>query len=282
MESALCGPAFARGPGCASHTRPMTQVTTLRQQLRHSSAIRRAWSGAFCVVQGAMLTLRSPSLLRLALIPVLVNLVLYPVCMWGAWKALFPAHALLFPWAQPEGFWALPWLVLSTLLYAVLGVVFFLTALLFALVLAAAVAAPVLDAISAGTESAITGQAAPAGPGVVEGVLRAVKGQLLFLLLYLPALLVGGIAYVLPVIGLVVGPAVQAGITVTFLAVQYLEWPAERRRKGVMDRFRLVRANAAACLGFGAAAWAMMVFPFMLPLIAVGGTLLFLGLEEAK
>ena len=257
----------------------MTQVESLHKQLHHASAIRRAWSGAFCVVQGAMLALRSPSLLRLAIIPVGVNLILYPVSMVVAWKLLFPAHALLFPWAEPQGFWALPWLLGSWVLYVVLGVVFFLTALLMVVVLAAALTAPILDAISANTEGVLTGGEAPAGPGVMEGVLRALKGQLLFLLIYLPALALGGLAYLLPVVGLVLGPVVQAGVTVTFLTVQYLEWPAERRRLSVMDRFAMVRANSAACLGFGAVAWLMMLFPFMLPLIAVGGTLLFLGLQ---
>src|SRR5688572_17007720 len=61
------------------NTTGVETLNQLQQRLSASSLPRRAWAGAECVVQGALLTLRSPALLRLALPPTLIHLVLYPL-----------------------------------------------------------------------------------------------------------------------------------------------------------------------------------------------------------
>jgi CysZ protein len=258
----------------------MTPLLQLRTHLQQSPLPRRLWTGAYCVAQGVLMTLRSPALLRLALIPVAINLALYPLAGYGAWQLIGPIHALLFPWTSPSGFWALPFALLSGLLWLVIAAVTGVTALLLVNAVGSTMASPFLDAVSQRAEALLTRETVPTGPSVVEGVLRAMKMQGALLLVYLPLTLACAVVSLVPVVGFLVGPAAQAVITVMFMCIQMMDWPAERRRLGLRDRLTLMRTHKAACLGFGAACWVMMVFPFTLPFGAAGGTLLFVGLQS--
>jgi CysZ protein len=254
-------------------------LSLLRHNLIQAQASRRSWAGAWCVVQGALLCLRSPSLLALALLPVAINLLLYPVFGYLAWRMMLPVHNGLIPPGPPDhGSWGVIQSVLSWTLWGVLVVVFGLCALFLVSVVGSVLSAPFLERLTSRTEEALTRVSAPAGPGVMESLKRAAKGQALFLLAYVMALTVAAVGYAVPVVGILLGPMAQALVSVLFLALQFLEWPAERRRQGFVSRTRLVRQNLAASLGFGIACWFLMLLPFTLPFVAVGGTLLYLGL----
>lgn len=256
----------------------MDPLHQLQAHLQRSPLPRRVWTGAFCVAQGVLMTLRSPALLRLAFVPVIINLVLYPLAGYAAWQLIGPAHHLLFPWESPAGFWALPFAVLSLMVWLMVAAVTGVTALLLVNAVGSTVANPFLDVVSQRAEALLTRQTVPTGPGVMEGVVRAMKLQGALLLIYLPLTLVCTVVSMVPLVGFLVGPVAQAGITVLFICVQMMDWSAERRLLSLRQRLDLIRANKAACLGFGAACWVMMIFPFTLPFGAAGGTMLFVGL----
>ncbi|MEW5853680.1 MAG: EI24 domain-containing protein [Myxococcota bacterium] len=251
----------------------------VRRWIAEGTLLRRAWTGAWCVVQGMLLTLRSPSLLRLAVVPVIINVLLYVAFGYGAWQLLGPAHAWLFPGPAPDAWYAFLWTASRAAAWLILAAVLFLTALMLVALVGSILAAPVLDAISARAEKILTGREPPAGPGVVDAVMRALRGQLTLLLMYAVSLAFGALAYLVPVVGSLLGPLVQASVTLSFLCVQFLEWPAERRLMGPRERMALVRRHKAVSAGFGLAAWLMMILPFTMPFLATGGTLLFLSLN---
>ncbi|MBI5498285.1 MAG: EI24 domain-containing protein [Deltaproteobacteria bacterium] len=260
----------------------MDPLHQLHHYLVRSSLPRRAWTGAWCVMQGVLMTLRSPALLRIALVPLCINLALYPVGGWVAWQGIGPVHHFLFPWSTPDGVWAFPVMLLSWLVWVVVALVLGLTALLVISAVGSAVASPFLDVMSQRVEALLTRETVPMGPGALESVWRTTRIQGALLLLYLPCLAVTMVISFIPGIGTVLGPLFQASVTVLFLCLQMIDWPAERRRLGVRDRVRLILANKAACAGFGAACWFMMLFPFTLPFAAAGGTMLLVGTTRPR
>jgi len=251
---------------------------TLRKNLQASGPLRRGWTGAWCAAQGVLVTLRSPALLRLALVPVIINLALYPLMGWGAWRALGFMFPRVWPWETPDGIWAVPFTAVEWVVWLLLALTLGLVALLLVGAVGAAAASPFLDVVSQRTEALITRHTVPTGPGLVEGVLRTARMQLGLLALYVPCLVITTLVSLFPGVGLFVGPPAQAGITVLFLCLQMTDWAAERRRLDTRARVRLILDHKAACLGFGAACWMMMLFPFTLPFGAAGGTMLLVGL----
>ena len=254
----------------------------VERRLVQGGAARRAWTGANCAVQGVLLTLRSPALLRRALVPVAIHLVLYPVYIVAAWQVLPAVHGVLFPFDRPQGVlmaglymlgWALVWLALAAAL--------FLTALYLVSLTAAAVASPFLDGLTEAAEGLITRKTPPPGPPAVHALLSGLVNTLRLLAVYVPATALCAALALVPVVGAVVAPVLQGVCTLVFVSLQMMDWPAERHQVHMWERVRLLREQPAATLGFGTVGWVLMLFPFTLPLLAVGGTMLFLGLQRA-
>lgn len=256
----------------------MVRLEELQAALMDGGVFARARAGASCVGRGTVTALGNPALLRLALLPIAVYGVLYVGFGWVAWRMVIAAHAWLFPWATPDAWYGFFWSLASGLVWLLLGLVFFLTALAMVAVVGSILVSPFLEAISGRTEQVLLGGEPPPGPGFLESMVRTLRAQLFLLFLYLVGLACVALLYAIPGLGVLLGPPAQAALTLAFLAVQFLEWPAERRRLGVMDRVGMVRTHTAAVMGFGAACWLLMLLPFTPSFLAVGGTLLFMGL----
>ncbi len=247
--------------------------------MTHPNVVRRIWAGAWCAAQGALLVLRMPALLKLALPAVLVHATLYPLYCVGAWRLWSPVFEKVWTFEKPDGaLWMALWGAAYAVVWLLVGVVLFLAALWLVNLTAGIVASPFLETLSETTEGMLT-RVTPPGPSLLRGVYLSVRSALAMVLLYVPAVLVAALAALVPVVGVVLGPVLHALVTLTFVCAQVMETPAQRHQMGLRARLRLIRTHGAACLGFGVVAWFLLFFPVSLPLLAAGGTLLFLGLK---
>lgn len=255
-------------------------LAALQTALKGTGVLRRVWAGASCAIQGALLVLRSPALLRLAMPAVLIHLAMYPVCCFGAWKVWPWLFEKVWTFEKPDGavaslFYGLAYVLVG----ALLGLVLFLLALWLVNLVAATVASPFLDALSETTEGMLTRSTPRPSPPLWRGVWMSARSAFGLVAIYLPWLVLSVVLALVPVLGTVLGPLLHGGVTVLLVCVQLMEGCAQRHDMGLRSRLTLVRHNLPTCVGFGLVAWMFMFLPFSLPLLSAGGTVLFLALK---
>jgi CysZ protein len=248
------------------------------------------WRGFTFPFRGAAFVyFRRPGLIRFWGIPVLLTLVLGCLVTWGALAMRQPLVDLL--WATPtgEGFWA----SVGRFLHVVLEWIAALLALLAGLVLLSlcsnVIAAPFNDALSEAVERFVTGK--PPVPFsftvVVRDALRTVLLELTKLGTYLAVM---GPLFVLSWLVPVVGPFLYYlfgfFFTAGYFAIDYIDWPASRRDRGIRQRFAVLRRHWWPMLGFGTGVWLFLFLPLVnllfMPAAVAGGTLLYLELDPEE
>jgi CysZ protein len=97
------------------------------------------------------------------------------------------------------------------------------------------------------------------------------------------------LSFVVPVVGQIIYSVFGFFFTAAYFSIDYVDWPAARRNRGIAYRFSLLRENFLPMLGFGSGVWLFLFVPLLnllfMPAAVAGGTLLFLDLErdsEAK
>jgi CysZ protein len=147
------------------------------------------------------------------------------------------------------------------------------------------IAAPFNDALSEAVEEIETGHPSP--PFSVARLLRdlgrTLRLELTKLVIYasvmLPALVV---SWLLPGVGQLLYMAFALLFTSLYMALDYVDWPASRRRYDLRERLALLRVRPLMTLGFGFAVAACLFVPLLnllfMPLAVAGGTRLFLDL----
>lgn len=223
--------------------------------------------GAAAPFRGASALLSRPGLLK------------YALGAWAAALALFAALAaaffLLLPGfadrLSPRGApaWTVPALgCLLALAAAVLALFLFTIA-------GNLVAGPFLDAMTERLLSGL-GEKLPPPAGFWKSAGRALAGQAQKLALF-GALQAGVLLLWFTPLGFL-HPAASALLMAVFLALEYLDYPLGARGLSVPRRFRYVLRHARPCLGFGSAAFLLLLAPgaalLLLPALACGAALL--------
>jgi CysZ protein len=94
------------------------------------------------------------------------------------------------------------------------------------------------------------------------------------------------LSLVVPVVGQIIYAVFGFFFTAAYFAVDYIDWPASRRNRGISYRFSMLRAHFLPMLGFGTGVWLFLFVPLLnllfMPAAVAGGTLLFLDLERAR
>jgi CysZ protein len=238
--------------------------------------------------------LRQHRLWPLAVVPIIVNIVLFVVVLallvWLVAPWLASAGAALTPaattgvWAAIAGFFAK---LLTVLLWVIVPVAILVVGAFFIVMVGQAVASPFLDVLSEKVESIVLGRAPPAG-----GVGRALRSVLVaiadivwtvifWLAVNVPLLLIN----LIPLLGSAANAVLSLCFTALLLSQEFVGLSLARRLVSYPNRWRVIWANRAVALGFGVSTMLLLIVPglnlVLLPLAAVGGTLLYCDLEAA-
>lgn len=229
--------------------------------------------GFAMALEGLRLVFR-PGLRTHVLVPVLVNLVVLGLAIWGG-AHLF--EKLLAHYLPEEGWLGyLRWLLWPLFALAVALVVMFgFTAL------ANLIAAPFNSLLSQKVEQLYGGQRAPA-PGwgdVVRELPRTLGSELRKLGYFLLRAIPLGLLFLIPGLNLV-APFLWALFSAWFLAIEYSDYPLANRGLGFREQHRQLSAQRLTALGFGAGATFLTLIPVVnlaaMPAAVIGATLLVL------
>jgi len=245
------------------------------------------WRGLAYPFRGAKLVyLQHPGLVRYWIFPILITLVVIGLVFTGVWH--YHGALVDLVWAEPvgEGFWNSVVRFFHgfvEVLVALLGFVIGLVAVTF---LSAIFAAPFNDALSEEVERLRTGRQGPpfSLTAVARDSVRTVVIEVAKLGIWAAVMLPLFIAsFVVPVVGQIIYSVFGFFFTAAYFSIDYVDWPAARRNRGVAYRFSLFRAHFLPMLGFGTGVWLFLFVPLLnllfMPAAVAGGTLLFLDLE---
>lgn len=259
--------------------------------------ISEALRAASLPVEALGLLRRERRLKRLAVGPILVSLVLVglavlAVASFGG-ELVASFRGLLPGWLFAgevdhvyEWLWVGPLRALFWILEKLTWLLLYATAVLLSVLLSGALAAPLLDLLSAAVEDHVRGVVPEADGGwwaVVRsggrGILEALARLVLLLFLWLGLAI---LALLIPVLG-VFTPLLLAAATGCFATLDHAAYALDRRELGLADKGRWLGQNRAGVAGFGAAALFLSAIPVVnliaAPVLAIAGTLFVLARE---
>lgn len=221
---------------------------------------------------------RHRSLWWLAALPFLVNLALFVLLFWLGYSYLDQWVQGLIPGG--EGWWwqALTYLLIVLLVLALLAMGVYLFA-----VVGAIISAPFLELLTAKAEGLVKGvpRGAPQiDTGLARGIWRVIRQSLMRLIMFLAVMLPLLLLNLIPGLGGLIYSGLAWLVTSFFLALEFMDYPLDRRGLGLGQKIAYVRGMGLGWLGFGGAVLLMGLVPIvnfaLLSLAAVGGTLLYL------
>lgn len=237
-------------------------------------------AGLLAPFRGAGMFRRHPRLSVLAAIPVAINTILFALFFYLTVKYFGRWLQALLPQSQ-----AWYWLALTYLLYVILVIVLLLAVVLTFTIMANVLSSPFNDALSARTETLVTGQGEVSFTlaGLAREMGRTVIEELKKILFYV---LVIGLIFTLnlvPVVGSVIYTILATIFTIFWLGLTFLDYAFARHGLKLGDKIRFIRRNYRPVFGFGLSVFGGAVVPVLnlafFPMAVVGGTLLFLDLQ---
>lgn len=174
------------------------------------------------------------------------------------------------------GFWA----VLLQVILLIIGFAVLLIVCYFLFtILGGIITAPFNENISQIVEEKITKEKVITGIGFWKDVYLSIRGELQKLLFYFSILFVIFLLNFIPFIGNAVSAALGIVFTFFFNALDFLDYPMQRKLMDFREKIRVTRRGGMLTYGFGAIAFLMMFLPiinvFMKPILVVAGTRLY-------
>ncbi len=219
-------------------------------------------------------------LLPLAITPFLINLGLFVLFFWFSYGRFQRWVTAFLP--LNEGWW---WVLLYYVLAAAAVLLLLVVQVYLFAVVGGVVAAPFLELLTRRVEEEARPGAAGAWSqaGMLAEIARVAGQALKKVLLYAAVMVVLLMLNLLPGLGTLLYAGLAFLVTCFFLALEFLDYPLDRRGLSLAAKLSYVRRAGLSALGFGAAVFALGVVPLVnllfLPLAAVGGTLLYLERE---
>lgn len=237
--------------------------------------------------------LQHPGLAKYWVVPILITAValigvIYGVAVYhddagSAVWSLFPEE-----WGRSGGWTDKLVGILRGFIQVLVAIALVLAGLVLVVVSSTIIAAPFNDMLSEAVEVIVTEHEAPrfSWLRMLRDVGRTVSLEILKVLVYLVVvgpLFIG--SFLLPFVGQIM-TIVAFVLTILYLGVDYVDWPAARRDWTIGDRVRFARRCFAAIAGFGTGVWVLLFIPLVnllfMPAAVAGGTLLFLELEPSS
>ena len=222
---------------------------------------------------------------------ILINILLLVALIGGALYYLVPyldvVTASMVAWAGDSAFWGYLIGALSWVLWIVAFPAIIVANFLVLVLVGQAVASPFLDTLSEQVENRVLGTI-PAPFGVGRGIKTVIValgdlfwGVLFLVMVNAPLLVLGFV----PVLGTGLAAVISFGFSALLLAHEFMGLPLTRQLVSYRQRWSHVWRHKWLALGMGASTMLLLAIPginlVLLPLAAVGGTLMYCDLRAA-
>lgn len=245
------------------------------------------WRGLTYPFKGARFVyLKHPETVRFWIWPIVITIVSLALVFWGAWALHDDLAAWMWtPPSSPPWWLGCLYFAYEALLAVVLVLFALVVGTLVLIVLSNVFSAPFKDLLSEEVERIAIGRTGPpfSFTRMLREVWRTIVIELAKLALYLAVMLPLLLVNLIPAVGSVIYSVVGFLFTAIYFAVDYVDWPASRRDRGLRYRAGMVKRHFWPMFGFGTGVWLFLFIPLVnllfMPAAVAGGTLLFLDLE---
>jgi uncharacterized protein involved in cysteine biosynthesis len=238
-------------------------------------AIGRFTAGAGFAFGGVGFTLGHRPLIRLAIIPILINVLLFSFFVVGGLMQIGSVVEAAKLGLDPDAWYSFLESIWAGMVYLVSLVLTLLGGFVATVVVGNILAGPIYDLLSEKTEVIVLGRSA-ADPFSLKGLVGDVLQELVLLtarlILYISGLLVIFAIGLIPAVGQITSPFLSAGWSWLFLALELHNATLARHKITGSKRLGHLFNHQFGSLGFGAASWLMMWVPVMMPFLVVGAT----------
>ncbi len=224
------------------------------------------------MASGIALVLKHPKVLRWALLPMLIQALLFVGVMLVGIRSLDDVVAAVT--SGPSLSWLRP------LLYLACVVLLLLAGVVFTLVVGGVLCDPFFDLVSEETEAVVVGRslAEPfsfvrAARGLARELFATALRLALYFVVAIPLWLLG-----LTGVGAIVAAPLALAWTFAFVALEAMSRSQARHTLDVGARVNAVSSQRVLACGFGALGWLLAFIPFTMPFLVAGGTRMFLAL----
>lgn len=244
------------------------------------------WRGLVYPFKGLRFVfVQHPGLVRFWGPPIAIVLVLLLGVLIGGWNLEDDIVGLL--WTAPTGDGVGAWLLgaLHWLLRVLVLLTLWSVGIIGVVLCTNVIAAPFNDLLSEEVERIVTGRPGPpfSLATLARDSGRTVLLELFKLVIYLVVMIPMFALSFVPVIGPILYAVVGFLFTTMYFAIDYIDWPASRRKRDIHYRFGLLQEHFLPMFGFGTGVWLFLFIPLVnllfMPAAVAGGTLLFLDLE---
>lgn len=255
-------------------------------ELEKAGVRRQFLGGLLLSVRSAKFLIWQPSLWPAAILPALINLIIFVAIATGL--VLGTSNILQWIWARPElvAWYHLFMIVLWHVLLVVMIIGSLVVAYYAVLLVAGAVASPFHDRLSRKTEEKLTGSVVDvrSDESTLRSTLRSTGASLGRLGAYLGCLAVLLPLHLIPGFGHATFAVLAACVSALFLSVEYSGDTLDRYGFGLRDKLRRIRQRLPLAAGFGAGASLLLFVPVVniltAPIAVVGGTVLGLAIRR--
>lgn len=248
-------------------------------------ALPQFFSGVGDVWRGAHWLLAHPGLWWLALVPFVLNLLLFAAGAWAGWHFFGGWISAQFM-GETDGFWMQ---MLGFVLVAVFWLLYIIAVVFLFVPIATLVALPFNDLLSEKVERVYAGRGVEGAfaPGaLLKALMVGFRSSLRLTLKTIVLILFALSLNLIPVIGHALYVGFSSWVTISFLALQFTTYSMDRRFYTYVQRERFRKRFRPRTLGLGAMAFGLMLIPVInalfIPVSAVAGTLLFCDTELAE
>jgi len=239
-------------------------------------------SGLLTPWRGFRFLFAHPRLLSYALLPLIINTVLFIIFFLIGFRYFSRWLEALLPQGQ-----AWYWVILTYLLTVILALLLLLVIVFTFAAVANILASPFNDALSARTEALAAGQLAETPfsfADLFKEIGRTIIEELKKIAFYLAAVAILLLLNLVPMAGQALYGLLFTLLTIVWLGLTFLDYALARHGYRLGQKLNLVRRNFRPVFGFGLGVFAGLLIPvfnlLFLPVAVVGGTLLYVDLTE--
>ncbi len=245
-------------------------------------AIKDVFKGFSYMLRAGRVIVTDFKLLRLAVLPMVINTVLFVIFMLSFNYFAYELSTNIFEESSQAWYWA----ILSTLLGIALFIVSIFVVFFGFVIAGLIIASPFNDALSYAVERKLTGQVAETQMNLWKTALFTIRNESRKMAVIVFIQITLFLMSFVPVVGQIIFVTITPVFMALVMAFEFTGYSLDRRGFHLKEKWAYIKGSMGIAIGFGLAVSVTLLIPIvnftLLPLAVTGGTMLIIENPPVK